>query len=243
MASARHLTALLALLGALIVATGCNLEVNFGDGIDGSGDLVTERFDFDDFDSIDVSGTFDAFVTVGEAASVEVLIDDNLADELDVRVRNGELQVAMKNGVSVDSGTLEATITLPELARLDVSGASSANVIDNTATSQRFSVSGASDVNVTTSADDIWIEVSGSSDFAMSGTARSLVVEASGASDLNLDLEGVNSAEVDLSGASSLELLSGDEITGSISGASDLTVPAGARTDIDSSGASEVRRR
>lgn len=240
---ARRLTALVALVGALILATGCNLSVSFGDSIEGSGDLVTQRFDLDDFDSIEVSGTFDAVVTVGEAASVEVLIDDNLVDELDIRVRNGELIVALKDGVSVDNGTLEAIIELPRLVEVEVSGASTANIIDETGADQRYSVSGASDLVVFSDADDIWLDVSGSSDVRISGMAQTLTIEVSGASDVDLDVDKVDDAIVDLSGASSVELLSAAVVSGSISGASDISVPAGTRTEIDSSGASEVRRR
>lgn len=233
---------LVAIFGIVLLLSACDGSITFGDGIRGSGELVTAQFDVDDFDSIDVSNAFDATIAVGEQPFVEVLANENLIDELDVRIRNGTLMVGLRDGISLHSGRLEATIRVPELVALDVSGASEVKVTGSSGSTQRFDVSGASDLEVIGMRGSVTIDVSGSSDVEMQGTATDVVVESSGASDLRFDLVGVERATVDLSGASSVEFAEVDVVTGDLSGASDLTVPASADVRVSISGSSDVSR-
>lgn len=211
------------LIATLVVVAGCDVSVSFGDGETGSGTLVTETFDVGEFDTIAIGNSFEAFVTVGAERQVEVVVDDNLVDKLDIRVRNRELRVGLVGGTSLRSGTLEATIAVPELVALEVSGATSTDV------------------------DGVFgprleIDVSGASELSMQGSAGRVIVDASGASDVDLQLSDVGEVVVDVSGASSVDLLSAASVRGDLSGASDLTVPQAARVDVNSSGASDINR-
>ena len=47
-------------------------------GIKGNGDLVSEIRSIDNFDRIDVSGSFDIKVQVGEPLNLEILAESNL---------------------------------------------------------------------------------------------------------------------------------------------------------------------
>lgn len=233
---------IIAVLAALLLLSACNGTIEFGDGIRGSGELTTTQFDVDEFDSIEVGNAFEAFITVGEQQSVEVLANADLVEELDVRVRNSTLLVGLRDGVSLRSGTLEATITVPDLVALDVSGASDVSLFGSSGSEQHFEISGASDLTATGVRGVLELEVSGSSNVEMQGRASEVTIDATGASDVLLDLAGVERAKVDLTGASSVEFDSVDSVTGSLSGASDLTVPAGADVNVESSGSSDVER-
>ncbi len=209
---------------SLLTACG-SITVEFGeDRIDGSGDVVTETLDLTGFTAIDIQDTFDVDVTVGDDFSVVIDTDDNLVERLDVDVDGDELQVRLDGGVSLGEGTLKATIVLPELVDIDVSGASTVSITG---------VSGAT----------LEADVSGASELTMKGEVTELMVDVSGASELVSDLVDVSIAKVDLSGASDVRLASADTVTGDLSGASTLTIPSGSTSRVETSGASSVVQR
>lgn len=208
----------------LLGCSACNASITFGQDVEAAGELVTVPFDLDGFDSIDISNTFDVTVEIGEPASVELFINEDLIDELDVRVRNDELRIGLKNGISVRNGTLEATVRMPAIEEIEVSGASETEVSGLAGT-------------------DLRVEVSGSSDLVVSGSGSTVNVDASGASQVDLRLDDVEAIIVDLSGASSLEVQSAKAVRGDMSGASSLLVPRETQASVDTSGASSISRR
>jgi len=166
-----------------------------------------------------VSNTFEANIEIGDTTSVEIVVNEELVEKLDIRVRNGELKVGLKSGVSVNNGTLKAMILMPSLQGIDVSGASSTDIVGFDGVSLVMDVSGASELTV-------------------AGTATTVSVDGSGASNIDVRLDGVQTATVDLSGASSLDLAQVDRVTGDMS----MTVPIDTDVDVDTSGASSISR-
>ena len=211
------------LLVALITLSACDASLSITRDVEGSDELVTLDFDLDGFDSVNVQNSFEADIEVGEPFKVEVIVNESLVDDLDVRVRDGELEVQLKGGISLNNGTLIANVGLPTLSKVEASGASAVDVR-----------------NVTGPALDL--EASGASEVRIFGSTSSLSIEVSGASDVTSELAGVDEVQVDVSGASSLDLREAARVAGDVSGASDLTVPSDAAVDVDTSGASDINR-
>lgn len=210
-----------ALLFVTLVASACNVSVSFGDGIEGSGVVVTESFDLGGFDEIRVSSAFEVDVEVGPEVSVVVRADDNLIEHLEVEVDDDRLRLGLDE--SLRNGTLEATVTLPSLRGVDISGASEVTIIGIDAA-------------------DLDVEISGASEVTASGQAAALRLDASGASDVRFETLVVDTARVDISGASDIDLSNASMVRGDLSGASDLTVSEDADASVDTSGASTLNR-
>lgn len=223
MTSTRGIRSTAIFVTGMLLLAACDAQINISAGERGSGTLVTETFDVEEFTSISVQNAFDVVIEVGEAQAVAVLVDDNFVDDLDVRVRNGELQVGVENGFSFRNGTFEATVQVPSLEGLDVSGASVADVsgLDET---------------------ELELDVSGASDVVLEGRLDKLTVDASGASSLEVNVDGLDEVILDASGASSVEIAEVRTVRGDLSGASDLSVPVATTVNVDTSGASEVSR-
>ena len=64
-------------------------------------ELVTVPFNVEDLDPVEVSDNFEVSIEIGETTSVEIVANEELVDELDIRVHNGELTIGIKNGVPV----------------------------------------------------------------------------------------------------------------------------------------------
>jgi uncharacterized protein YjbI with pentapeptide repeats len=239
----------LLLLGLI---TGCDIDVSIDDddsnAIAGSGDLVTREFDFANFDRVDVSNAFVVVVQQSDEFSISVTADDNLMPLVEVKVSGDALHLRLAPRTSVRSPhTLEATITMPALRGVELSGASRFEFIGFTETTPLdFDLSGASFVEGELNGEAVTIELSGASRAELTGTALRLTLEGSGASRAELDGLAVERVtEVDLSGASFAALtVSGEMEQVDLSGASTLEYRGNPTLgDVETSGGSSLRHR
>ena len=66
-----------------ILLTSCNANLNIGDGIDGSGNVITEKRNItDSFTKIEASTGVEVILEQGTTTEVEVEIDDNLMEKI-----------------------------------------------------------------------------------------------------------------------------------------------------------------
>jgi hypothetical protein len=196
----------------------------FGEEIEGSGDVVTREFDLTGFDKVDVSHAFAVDIRQGESFSVMVGIDDNLVEYLRVEKQGSTLKIGLQPGRNYLNTHATAEVTMPELTGLDLSGASRGTT-SGFKSSRDLNVdsSGASRLSGDIECGDARFDVSGASRVNLTGSAEDLVIDASGAS--TVDLSGFPVAEANVEA----------------SGASDVTVNASDRLDVNASGASNVR--
>jgi len=190
----------LVLLAALALL-GC--RVNLGrPHVQGSGVVRTEQRDVTGFDQIDVGGAIHLDYTPGKDTTVEVTTDDNLLPLLVTEVSGGTLHVFMQGSTSTSHGPT-VKVSAPALKGLTVSGASSATLTGLDAPALRLTVSGASHVTASGTADRLDIDCSGASQVHARGlTAKTVKADVSGAS--TAEVHATEEVEADASGASTV---------------------------------------
>jgi len=189
----------------------------------GSGPVVSEHPSLPSFDQIHASISFQVHVSPGQDTSVTLRFNENLRKNLDVSVSGGELRLGLRPHFTLASATLEADITLPRLSRLELDGASHAQLEAGVETGGIvISASGASQVNGTLRSDQATLDLLGASAVDLIGNATNLTADASGASKANLPDLVVQMLSVHLSGASSAEVVVSGTISADVSGASRL---------------------
>ena len=106
-------------------------------------------------------------------------------------------------------------------------------------------VSGASHFDANIDCQSLEVSVSGASSAEIGGKAVNANIEVSGASKLSSNGEYLSTdyADVDLSGASTAEIICNKNITGEASGASKLSFRGAAKADVSTSGASKAVRK
>lgn len=231
----------------------------------GSGDLVTETYEFKDFTRIEVSHSFEIEISRGDEFKVEVTVDDNLVDRLRVDQSGDTLRIGMEAGISFGTATRRAVVVLPTVEGLNLSGASKAALInfqgqqdlditisgasnlamnDIRAGDTDLNVSGASKVSGDLISADVRMEVSGASQVQFQGSGTDADLEATGASKLMLRGFPVETADVVLSGASTGTVNVSRTLDADLSGASSLTYTGGASVrNVSTSGASQINRQ
>lgn len=243
----------------LVTAIGCGAVVV------GSGKLVTRDFDYSDFNKLNVSHAFQVEVTRADSFFVSLTMDDNLFDYLNIRKLGSTLYIGLKTPRSYVSTTQRATITMPDLhglklsgastgdvsgfssedtLNLDLSGASSLDIEEVTAGNTDFNISGASKLSGSMEIDYGNFEVSGASSANLDGSADDMKMDVSGTSTMRLDDFTVENANIILSDASTATVNASGRIDAEISGASNLYYigsPTLGRLDV--SGASNIRQK
>ena len=211
--------------------------------ITGSGNLETQEFDYSDFTRVEVGYALEVEVIQSSSFSISITADDNIFNYMDVSKSGETLKIRLKSGYSYTSYTAIAEITMPELYRLDfsgathgsvqgfssshdfgleLSGASSLDIADMAAGDIKFEVSGASHLTGSITADDAEFDISGASSVTLSGSANDLDANVSGASRLEIEDFPVHNADVNLSGASSGTINMDGTLDANLSGASHL---------------------
>jgi len=155
------------------------------------------------------------------------------------------LKIGLKTIPSLGPVTLKATITMPQLLGLDISGATRGTVSDfSSAEDVDIKVSGASKVTGDITAGNAEFDISGASTVQLEGSANDMVADVEGASRFNLGGFAVNNANVSLSGASTGTVNLNGKLDADLSGASKLEyIGEPTMGTINTSGASTISQK
>lgn len=215
--------------------------------VNGSGRVVSKRAPFSDFVEVKVGSSFRVDIVQSLSYEVTITADSNVMDLIRVVKVGRTLEIGVEPGYGFRRVTLKAVVKMPDLRRLELSGAAQASLEEFTVTHDlAFALSGASRVEGRISARNLSYQVSGASKVRMQGQGGDLVIQASGASDLQMTDLSVKDADITLSGASEASVDLGGRLKCDLSGASKLYYSGKALVDLDDlrlSGASKIERR
>jgi hypothetical protein len=210
---------------AVIAAVVCTslFLVHWMGGLIGSGNLETEEYAFTNFTKVEISTAFEFEIKQSSSYSINVTADDNVIDYVQVSQDGQTLKIRVGTVPRLGRVTLKASVTMPQLGGLTVSGASRGTVYDfNSTEDVNITVSGASRVTGDITAGDVEFDIDGASTIQLEGSANDMVASVSGASRFNLDDFTVNNADVNFSGASSGTINLNGRLDADLSGASRL---------------------
>jgi len=207
----------------------------------------SKSYDVDPFNQVSIQGPFEVTMNLGNSETVELEGPEDLIKYTTVRIKGDRLEILYERDQWTNWGSDKVMITIDfkRLTELDASGASRIEV-NGLVRSEFFNLdcSGASNVKAEINTTKLVGDFSGASKVTLSGSAQTQIVELSGASSYRAqDLNSINS-RLDLSGASSAIISTSEELIAEASGASSLEYYGNPdKVDVDSSGASSVRRK
>ena len=201
----------------LFALFGCHI------GVHGSGVRKTETRELGPFTAIETSGAFEVQVTCQKPPSFEIEGDDNILPLIQTEVRNGVLRVSSSKPYS-SRGGISLRITVPDLERLQTSGAGKFHVSD--LKNDRFE-----------------IHSSGASVVTVAGQTRSLDISTSGAGKIDTHNLRSETAEVSVSGAALVDVYASDELDVTVSGAGRVTYSGNPKVSKHVSGAGQVTKK
>lgn len=214
--------ALVLLLAPL--AAGCSMIELVDNRVSGSGTLVEQTREVDDFQGVAVASGLRAEVSIGDETSVTVELDDNLLDEVETVVEDGVLHIRPVSGSFgvIPSNEVQARVTVPELRSATASGGA------------RLSASGVA-------SEDLSAAASGGARIQLEGRADHLEANASGGARVEATALEADEVEAAASGGARVEVSAAQELDANASGGAricyvgdptvDMNVSGGARVD------------
>ena len=189
----------------------------------GSGNLETEEYAFANFTRVEISSAFEFEIRQSSSYGINVTADGNVIDYVQVSQDGQTLKIRVGGVPSFRRVTLKASVTMPQLGGLTVSGASRGTVSDFSCTEAvSIAVSGASRVTGDITAGDAEFHIDGASTIQLEGSANDMTARVSGASLFSLDDFTVNNADVNISGVSTGTINLDGRLDANVSGASTL---------------------
>ena len=217
----RRTWAVLVVAGASLVAVSCSSTPTRH--VIGSGRMTRRDLAVGRVSRIEAGSVFKVSVSVGSRDAVTLHYDDNLEAYLDVGEEGGTLRLDMKPNVSLTKVILMADVRVTSLSEVQVSGASSVQVMDPVVDSPfSLDLSGASrfEGELRVEAADLWL--SGAALAKLSGTAGKLGLSGSGAGGVEAPALRIGALNADLSGATTARVSVSDSIEATLSGATTL---------------------
>lgn len=157
------------------------------------------------FTGITSVGGWKITITQGDY-EVGVRVSERSADDVRVDVRDNSLHLGMGPGMRTVTGTLEATVTLPRIDRLETDGGAEVHLDEVEAESFAVDVDGAASIT------------------ASGGRYGRLVVEVDGAANVDFSGTEVVDANIDMDGASNLSItMAGGTLTGHLRGVGNVS--------------------
>lgn len=215
----------------------------------GSGNLVTQEYDFSNFTIVNVGSGFEVEITQSDSYSIDITADDNMFDYIEVFKTGETLTIRLKWGYSYESTKARdrpTNIAIPALYELEFSGGTHGAVEGFTSSHEfAFGLSGGSSLNGDfTTSEDAQVSLSGGSTIDLDGATSDLRISGSGGSLLRLSDFIVHDANVDLSGGSEATINLCGRLDADLSGGSDLFyIEDPTMGDINTSGGSTVGKK
>jgi hypothetical protein len=221
-------------------------EVNFStDGPvimsgDLAGEVTTEARNLEGFSEIDMRGSATLVVTQTDDFSVEVTADSALQEHISTNVDGDTLSVAQDYSVIGSSAGVTVDITVPDLTRLELSGDTKAIVRSVSTDRLEVVIDGAGDMDLAADAQVLTISVSGAGNITAHGTVKTGSITISGVGDVNAEDLTIGDANVEISGAGSINVRVRDSLDAKISGAGNIVYFGSPDVTKDVSGAGSI---
>lgn len=168
-----------------IFLTSCHMDINFGEGERGNGNVVTETRNVDEnFTSVIASEGLDVYVSQDDNESIKVEADDNIIGLIRTDIKNGVLKVHTEKRIG-RAKSKKVYISLSDITSLKSnSGADlyGASILKGDRITLKSS-SGA-DLKVEVEANEVDCSASSGADLIVSGSANVLYADASSGSDI-----------------------------------------------------------
>ena len=168
-----------------ILTTSCNFDLNFGPGVNGDGNVITEtRKVTSEFEKISVSRGIDVILTQGNTLSIVVEADQNLLDVITTELDedNNILRISSNQNIK-SSASKKVILTVKDLS--SISTTSGSNVFsENALNTDKLTISSTSgshiDLNI--EANTLKLNTTSGAGIEISGTTENLSVAATSGS-------------------------------------------------------------
>lgn len=217
--------------------------VNIGDGIEGSGNMLTQERSVSNFDQVELRSYGKLTITQGDTESLTIEAEDNLIDHLTSEVQDGKLILGAEENFNLsDINEIRYTLTVKNLSQVslagfgdiqidsiqtdqmtvNLSGSGNLEMDDLEAESLEVNISGFGMVKVNGSAPDQAVTITGSGNYAgehLDSVNSKVVISGFG----NASVRASETLDVKITGSGNVDYYGSPDVTQTITGFGKLT--------------------
>ncbi len=147
----------------------------------GSGDIVKRTRSLQPFTSVSASGGISVEIVQGSTQQVVVEADDNVIEDVETIVDNGQLRISMEDGINYSDMHVKIFITSPELTRIAGSASADITVGDVLQSNRKIELdaSSGSSIKAELDAPEATAEASSGAEIDVTGKTKTFEVKAS----------------------------------------------------------------
>lgn len=213
----------------LLIGLLCTGSVAFaqwgGKGIKGNGNVTTVNRSTQNYSGVNCAGFMDFKLVKGTEGALTIKGESNLIEYIITEVKNGTLNVKVKNGTNLKpskNNPIIITIPYESIDKVSLSGSGDVwneGTIDNDVD---VSLSGSGDIVLDVAASKVKASVSGSGDVTIKGRTTNLIASVTGSGDFHgFDLDSVNT-EVSVTGSGDAAVNCSGEFKARVTGSGDI---------------------
>ena len=166
--------------------TSCNGNLNLIDGIEGSGNVITEKRNIESpFTKIHASTGVEVVLEQGAPSEIEVEVDDNLMKYIVTKVENGTLIVKIDGNINTMENAIIRVKTKTIEGLESSSGASIKTINKLSGTSLTLKTSSGSTIQADLEYEKVSCESTSGSEIKVSGKTLTLETKSSSGSEIN----------------------------------------------------------
>ncbi|RYD54260.1 MAG: DUF2807 domain-containing protein [Sphingomonadales bacterium] len=237
---------MIAMLPLLATTAACQSKwEKEGASVPASGPGAARTYAASGFTGVDLRGSDDVDVKMGNAFSVTAEGDPKLLDQLDIQVVNGVLRVGRKDSKDGwfghnDRGA-RIHVVMPKLASASVGGSGNLSV-ERAEGDVSAAVSGSGNLTIADLRGGMSsLSVAGSGDIDVAGVTEKLAASIAGSGDIDSTRLTANSAEVSIAGSGDMKGVVKGGAAVSIVGSGDVELTGGAKCAVSAVGSGEAR--
>ncbi|MES2748262.1 MAG: head GIN domain-containing protein [Bacteroidota bacterium] len=168
-----------------LLMTSCKYDIDLGNGIDGSGKVITEKRTINEsFTKIETSRGIEVILDQANDVSVEVEADDNIIKHITTKVENGVLVVSTDESIDF-AESMKVKVKMPTVNGLEATSGSSIKT-NSTLKGNNLAVktSSGSEIEATLEYESVTTESTSGSELTLVGKALKLSTKSSSGSDV-----------------------------------------------------------
>ena len=170
--------------------------------IQGSGNIISESRELNNFTSIILLGSIDVNIKTSESNNCVVVADDNLIPYIKTEVVNNKLNISLNESYS-SKEKLVVNINTPNYDEVSLSGSGNINILDF-------------------KNNNLSLNISGSGNITGNGEVETLVVKINGSGNLMSKEIKSKSATITINGSGDGEVFASDSISAKINGSGNI---------------------
>ena len=184
--------------------------------VKGNGKVISNDRALASFDKISLAGSIDITIDQNGKEGVTVETDENLQDYIITEVKDGSLNIHVKEHYNLNSTKLNVRVSCSKLKAIS-SGGSGDVKSASTISGDDFSIShgGSGDFNLTFAMKKLKITTAGSGDYVLKGNADEFNLSSAGSGNVNAREMAMTTAKISSAGSGDVILKKG--VTASVS--------------------------